>query len=673
MDAAAAEIGFHVGHELGGNFEAPQGRGLVGFARIGVNGGHLGLGSQRTTECGDCLLPMQTASFLNSNTQKHSSMNCPACATELQEQWVACPLCGVRVHSECACGNKLDPSWKVCPVCTRPVDQEAPANSQRGAIEIPAERCFSIYLAAHKAFFSVFDEPFQRLAKAGAASELLKLVSQQSLRSTLTNAISDLCASYLSQPELNASKIAPIDSTQYATELHPHFSNIQTAEQALVERNIPDGEWASLCRIAKSTLADSTVMTAGAVVPILGHAIGGLWTGHQMAKKDNKALEAFLEAIQGFKTQLEDVFAGCYAQLIERSRGEAVEFSVDVREIVQSLEALGALSSAVESAKSQAELKQITNQIEGFITKHAFLAEARVIFASALLNLDRFEEADHEAYAAYGIDNDNQAAVVLMLRARVAMERWDDAAQTASFAAEHGKDDLAICECIGNAIKHVPSQRLFESAINVVAPKLQQAGNPLGFLLEARLSAASGHKQRCEELLHHILSNTPLDLNDVFLLRNDPELAEVIGSNFKGILIGPPSHLRIAQAVLPPADSLSFEIIPAAKKSAAKDSFVKLRKKEQLICYCDTTAFGGGKDGFALTDSRILWHELWKEAVAVEYANIHAFEIRGDENLEQLVVTTKNGSELGYEGAQPEALLGICNFLTLLAAAELPR
>lgn len=600
-------------------------------------------------------------------------MNCPACATELQEQWVACPLCGVRVNSECACGNKLDPSWKVCPVCTRPIGQEAPSNSQRSAIKIQAERCFSIYLAAHRAFFSVFDEPYQRLAKAGGASELLKSVSQQSLRSTLTNAISDLCASYLSQPELHSSAIEPIDPIQYATELHPHFAKIQTAEQALVERNIPDGEWASLCRIAKSTLTDPTMQAAGAIVPGVGHVVGGLWSGHQIAKKDNQALEAFRDAIQEFKTQLEDVFAGCYAQLQALSHQAGIEFSVSVHEIVQSLEVLEGLSSAVDSVNSQEELSQIAGQIEQFIAKYPFSTKAHTVFASALLGLERYEEADQAAYAAYGIDNDNHATVVLMLCARVAMERWDDAAQTASFAAEHCKDDPAICECIGNAIKHVPSPQLFESAINIVAPQLQKTGNPVGYLLEARLAGASSRTQRCEELLHHILSNTPLNLDEVVLLRNDPELAEVIGSKFKGILTGPPNHLRIAQAVLPPADSLSFEIIPAAKKSAAKDSFVKLRKKEQLICYCDTTAFGGGKDGFALTDSRILWHERWQEAVAIEYSSIHAFEIRGDENLEQLVVTTKNGSQLGYEGAQPETLLGICNFLTLLAAAEPPR
>lgn len=600
-------------------------------------------------------------------------MNCPACATELQEQWVACPLCGVRVHSECACGNKLDPSWKVCPVCTRPVDQEAPANSQRGAIEIPAERSFSIYLAAHRAFFSVFDEPFQRVAKARAASEILESASQQSLIATLTSAIDDLCASYLTQPEFKASAVVPVDPTPYARDLYPHLTKIQIAKQALTGRNIPDGVVANLWRGAANAATDPTAMAVGAAFPGVGHFLGALWSSHQLVKKDDQALEILCDTIHEFKTQLKDVFAGCYAQLLERSRGEGIEFSVGVREMVQSLESLDELSGAIDSANSAEELSQIAGQIEQFIVKYPFSTKAHTVFASALLGLDRFEEADQEAYAAYEIDNDNHAAVILMLCARVAMEKWDDAAQTASFAAEHCKEDPAICECIGNAIKHVPNPRLFESAVNVVAPRLQQAGNPLGFLLEAKLSAASGHQQRCEELLHHILSNTPLDLNDVLLLRNDPELAEVIGSKFKGILTGPPSHLRIAQAVLRPADSLSFEIIPAAKKSAAKDSFVKLRKKEQLICYCDTTAFGGGKDGFALTDSRILWHELWKEAVAVEYANIHAFEIRGDENLEQLVVTTKNGSELGYEGAQPEALLGICNFLTLLAAAEPPR
>ena len=45
MDTAAAKRSPHVGHEPCGNLEAPQGRRIVRFARIGVDGEHRGLGS----------------------------------------------------------------------------------------------------------------------------------------------------------------------------------------------------------------------------------------------------------------------------------------------------------------------------------------------------------------------------------------------------------------------------------------------------------------------------------------------------------------------------------------------------------------------------------------------------------------------------------------------------
>jgi endogenous inhibitor of DNA gyrase (YacG/DUF329 family) len=134
-------------------------------------------------------------------------MNCPACTKEVQSEWVACPFCGVRLNSVCPCGNSLNPTWKVCPNCGRSVaDSEQPSgiSSSRSGVEIPVERCFRIYLAARNAFFRVFEDAFERLANAGATSEMLESLSQQRLQAKLASAIEKLYESYTAEPEIAA-------------------------------------------------------------------------------------------------------------------------------------------------------------------------------------------------------------------------------------------------------------------------------------------------------------------------------------------------------------------------------------------------------------------------------------------------------------------------------------
>ncbi len=101
-------------------------------------------------------------------------------------------------------------------------------------------------------------------------------------------------------------------------------------------------------------------------------------------------------------------------------------------------------------------------------------------------------------------------------------------------------------------------------------------------------------------------------------------------------------------------------------------SFVKLHGDEKLVCYCDTTVFGGGKDGFALTDSRMLWHEMWGTACSVRYAEIGNYEIvpDGGENSVLNFVTANRDKSQTYKGLPPKIARGVFNFLSLVLAAS---
>jgi tetratricopeptide (TPR) repeat protein len=599
-------------------------------------------------------------------------MNCPECTAEVKETWVACPLCGVRLDAVCTCGTRLDPAWKICPVCARSVIGQDPAShTECGEFEVPAERCFGIHFAAHNVFFGAFEDAFQKFTNAGAASELIHTVSHQSLKDKLASAVEGVCASYLSEPEMKDFAVAAIDSSRHSRGLEPYLSKVQAARHALAERDIPDGLMAQIWRGATTAIIDPAALTAGAVLPGIGHALGGLWSGIQMGKKDTELLNAFLDSIKEFQGQLDRVFFECYSELQESSRRKGIRFAVGFSEILESLEKLEELSAALDAAESKEEIARVATQVEAFVTKYPFSGKAHYLLASSFLSLDRFDQADHEAYTAFTLDNTNQLAIVVMLFARVAMERWDDAAQTAHFAVQISSGDLVLLESIGTALRRVPDPDLFGDTIHAIAPQLQEAGNALGHLLAARLHAQAGDSDHSADFLSKLMATAPLTIEEAIFLRKDTALGAA-RTQFDGVLKGFPNPMRIARAVLSGCDSLWFESIPNDKQAAAKASFVKLRRKERLVCYCDTTAFGGGKDGFALTDRGIMWHELWQDPVCIDYTDIEDFQIayQGDE-LKLLTFISRDGSQLQYASAEPKAAMGIFNFLNLRAAATL--
>ncbi len=43
---------------------------------------------------------------------------CPHCRGVVDDEWLACPMCGTRIRESCSvCEKPLDPRWVVCPTC----------------------------------------------------------------------------------------------------------------------------------------------------------------------------------------------------------------------------------------------------------------------------------------------------------------------------------------------------------------------------------------------------------------------------------------------------------------------------------------------------------------------------------------------------------------------------
>ena len=206
-----------------------------------------------------------------------------------------------------------------------------------------------------------------------------------------------------------------------------------------------------MARAANSS-TDPAALTAGVVLPGIGNLLGGLWSGIQLGKKDDEAIGAFRKSIEIFRGQLKDVFDGCYGDVSQALTRQGVGFAASSEEIVAALARLDALTESLDTANSKEDLHRLAGEIERFIQQFPFSGKAHFIYAVCLLGLDRFEEAEQEAYMAYTINSELHVAVIYLLHARIALERWEDASQTALCAIECCRANPDLCESLAGAL-----------------------------------------------------------------------------------------------------------------------------------------------------------------------------------------------------------------------------
>ena len=497
---------------------------------------------------------------------------------------------------------------------------------------------------------------------------MLSSVSQQQLEARLTSAIKALGDSISSEPEFAAMEAPTADRRRSLQTLNPIFTAIQIAEQNLAQRNIPDGILATMWRGASNAFTDPVAQTAGSVLPGIGNLVAGLWSGVRLSKQDDEAINAFRKSIETFRVQMDGVFAKCYEEITEGMRRQGVTFGASEVMMAATFKRLDRLCDGLESVTSLDEKTRVLSEIRRFVDEFPFSSRGHCMCAFALIGLDRFEEAEREAYEAYSLDKKNDLAMALLLVTRLEQHRWDDAAATAAFALESLRADPSLCIAVAYSLKIVPSPALFYDCMSFVASNLLNDGHPLGYILQARIEASAARNEECRLMLSKFLMAGPLEMEDVVFLRNDQVLSGVVKSAFAGVLSGRPDHTCIAKSVIP-CDTVCFGFIPTVKQTAAITSFVKLLARERLICYCDTTLFGGGDDGFALTDFRILWHELWGSPCAVNYSEIKDFEFVPSADRSAVLKIHRQHDTMIYSQAPAGGALGLFNYLILLFAA----
>ena len=52
-------------------------------------------------------------------------LTCWVCNTEVQPEFLVCPVCTTRLRQSCAnCHKPLEPAWQVCPYCETPIEHD---------------------------------------------------------------------------------------------------------------------------------------------------------------------------------------------------------------------------------------------------------------------------------------------------------------------------------------------------------------------------------------------------------------------------------------------------------------------------------------------------------------------------------------------------------------------
>ncbi len=73
--------------------------------------------------------------YLVVRSNKKDTLKCPSCHQAINEDYVKCPHCGVRLKGTCSnCGKPINPEWNSCPYCSHDIDEET-INLNKGTID----------------------------------------------------------------------------------------------------------------------------------------------------------------------------------------------------------------------------------------------------------------------------------------------------------------------------------------------------------------------------------------------------------------------------------------------------------------------------------------------------------------------------------------------------------
>jgi hypothetical protein len=481
-------------------------------------------------------------------------------------------------------------------------------------------------------------------------SQLAKSLSEDELELAIRPALNALRRSIAGEPEIAHIPVPEVDVPSLQVSFQPALRAIAVARENLELRELTDGILANLWRGAKNSFSNPVSAAADGVIP----GLGSFFSGIGLSKADDAAKDVLFKAVNIFYNATEDEFWEVSGQLLASLKRFGLQFETETDRVRSTLQQIDELSETND--EDEKELARACEQAECLAEEFPDLLSVLLVKTRLLLLAERWLDGEQAAYEAHHLDPENEEAINLLLLARLRQENWPVVEQTLRFIVEAGPLSGAAAFIVGEALRQFPDFSEVSSLVDPVIRALEEDERVLSKLLSLRAMAVKlgfeGDATNDAGLLLETLREVPISSEDAARLRTDLKgNPEAVGTPLHGILIGTVDPYPVAEHFLGTLEKrvIAFREIPENKRENATQAFVRLKDGEQLVCYRDTTVFGGGKEGYALTDQRILWHDLWEAPNALSYRDI------ADVTLQGLDDGKPSGIQLKLQGQPPVA------------------
>lgn len=593
----------------------------------------------------------------------YTIMKCFSCDQAVEEDWVACPRCGLALVQKCStCGMRLEADWKHCPSCGCAADEDvhkttvASGHVSKDVLRsiISTARCIIIFQESQVAYFDPFQDAFARLHDTEKPSQIIAAVNFDKWKEFVKQARAKAIESIISQSEFAGLDTAPLIQPQDEIALLGLLDEVRRAQLAAIEQDIADGALEVIWKGIKSSAIGDSSGGFLSLIPGVGHAVAGF----NVAKRDNEVLERFTTAIGAFESEFIAAADRIHLGMMEWLQSEGWSFEVDTAGLLKRLERFREVEERlhemdIEGFDRDGYLAEVMNSIEEL----PGLSEPHFTAAVVLVELKRYPEALEYALHACDLDPSNSLHHHILLIALAHGDQWDQFAHVAPQVHEKWPEDTEVAEAIALLLRDTPDPLRFEDLMTSILPVLKEAGDMSHeYLLSARIAASSGRLDIGADFLLKYLQCTQCDTEDLLRIHKDQVLADVLLSDsMLGIFSNTPDWANVVEFFLKDSDliDLFWYEIPEAKRAKATESFVKLNEGESILCYYDSTFFGGGKEGFAFTTERVLWRALGENPVALPYVEIEGVELQFLENgdIEGLLI-----GRVAFDGHATEEL-----------------
>ncbi|MCB9779936.1 MAG: zinc ribbon domain-containing protein [Alphaproteobacteria bacterium] len=588
---------------------------------------------------------------------------CNACKKELQPDWKVCPFCGTSTQTKCAeCGKDIQPEWRACPYCGTATEAAAPparATAAPSASSDDQKHDWTLW----DEISDVFSAPSLDLARvygagveaAGGIDKFLSKLSARNHERALENGI-DAVLRYLAgegagldiarnREALKSAKDGLVQRRQSA------IRDLREARRAVEEENVPEssleGFFAGAARVADGNTSAAMGAVGGAalgtaLLPGIGTAIGGAVGAMVGGARDDKRVEAILEAYDDAIKRVYEGLEACYAAIWNvladgttrppASTFKEIESAWDTT--AQSLpesyvDALAATKAFIEQqgpcmaalvarthlAYSASDHHDAELAVDHLLRLYPKNASNWEVAADVSIESGRYADALRRTAAGLECEPDHVGLRVSRIEALAASGRQDEAEALAGRLVADTSDSMVRLFLVRGLVRRGD----FRSAAEAAGPLVQEYGGPA---VRARF-------------------RTDLVLSPTI---------DRIEWPFETIRAGKAGAKQIVRQHIPVDDDTSWHRVPASRTDGLKTWF-RTRGGEEVLYLLDWTMWGSGKGGLVITNRRLAWKCMFEDTVSVNLNSLDPDDVVGDDRM---LVVKDEVVDVEREGLAPQ-------------------